>query len=91
MELDSSEQVQEISSEYAEECIIKAGSEFKQSASLGVQTGKLTSLKNQLDTVVTSHIDSSISSTLKTSRKITQKYCLQDGLAPGTQAIKKSI
>ena len=89
LELDSSEQVQEISSEYTEECIIKTGSEFKQSASLGVQTGKLTSLKNQLDTVVTSHIDSSISSTLKTSRKITQRYCLQDGLAPGTQAMKK--
>ncbi len=89
LELDSSEQVQEISSEYTEECIIKAGSEFKQAASFGFQTGKLTSLKNQLDTVVTSHIDSSVSSTLKTSRKITQTYRLQEGLTPGKQAIKK--
>lgn len=89
LELDSSEQVQEMSSEYTEECIIKTGTEFKHSASFGFQTGKLTTLRNQLDSVVTSHIDSSISSTLKKNRKITTTYRLQDGLEPGKQAIKK--
>lgn len=89
LELDSSEQVQEMSSEYTEECIIKAGSEFKQSVNFSFQTGKLTSLKNQLDNVVTCHIDSTISSTLKTNKKITKTYRLQDGIEPGKQAIKK--
>lgn len=89
LELDSSEQVQDISYEYTEECIIKAGAEFKQSTILGFQMGKLTSLKEQLDTVVTSHIDSSISSTLKTSKKITQTYRLQEGVEVGKQAVKK--
>lgn len=89
LELESSEQEQEISSEYTEECIIKAGVEFKQAASFGFQTGEITSIKNQLDTVVTSHLDSSISSTLKTNRRITQKYRLQDGVESGKQVIKK--
>lgn len=91
LELDSSEQVQDISYEYTEECIVKYGTEFKQSTSFGFQMGKLTSLKDQLDAVVTGHIDSSISSTLKTSKKITQTYRLQEGVESGKQAVKKSI
>lgn len=89
LELDSSEQVQDISYEYTEECIVKYGTEFKQSTSFGFQMGKLTSLKDQLDAVVTGHIDSSISSTLKTSKKITQTYRLQEGVESGKQAVKK--
>lgn len=91
LELDSSEQVQDISYEYTEECIVKYGTEFKQSTSFGFQMGKLTSLKDQLDAVVTGHIDSSISSTLKTSKKITQTYRLQEGVESGKQAVKKYL
>lgn len=90
-EIGLSEQVQVISYEYTEECIVKAGTEFKQSTSLGFQMGKLASLKGQLDAVVTSHIDSSISSTLKTSKKITQTYRLQEGVESGKQAVKKNV
>ena len=89
LELDSSEQVQELTSEYVKECIVKAGTEFKKSANFGFETGKLASLKNQLDAVVTSHIDSTFSITLKSNKKITQTFKLQDGLETGKQAVKK--
>lgn len=89
LELVSSEQVQEMSSEYTEECIVKSGTEFKQSVNFGFQTGKLMSLKEQLDAVVTSRIDSSVSSILKHSKKNTQTFRLQEGVEPGKQAVKK--
>ena len=87
--LDSSEQTLEYSYEYTKDCIIKAGTEFKKSANVGLETGKLASLKSQLDTVVTSHIDSSLSLSVTHRKKVTQTYKLQDGIEEGKQAVKK--
>lgn len=89
LELDSSEQVMEISSEYTKDCIIKAGTEFQKSTNLGFQTGKLASLRSQLDDVVTSRIESTLSFTLKQNKKMTQTYKLQDGKEEGKQVVKK--
>ena len=85
----SSEQTLEYSYEYTKDCIVKAGAEFKKSANVGLETGKLASLKSQLDTVVTSHIDSSLSLSVTHRKKVTQTYKLQDGIEEGKQAVKK--
>lgn len=87
--LDSSEQTLEYSYEYTKECIVKAGTEFKKSANVGLETGKLASLKSQLDVVVTSHIDSTLSLSAKHKKKVSQTYRLQDGIEEGKQAVKK--
>lgn len=85
----SSELTQEYSYEYTKECRIMVGTESKESANIGLEAGKLASLKSQLDTVVTSHIDSSLSLSVTHKKKITQTYKLQDGVEEGKQAIKK--
>lgn len=54
-------QTQEYSYEYTQECKVMAGTEFKESTNMVLEAGKLASLKSQLDSVVTSHIDSSLS------------------------------
>jgi len=87
--LASSEHTQEYSYEYTKECIVKAGAEFRKSANMGLEAGKLASLKSQLDTVVTSHIDSSMSLSVTHKKKISQTYKLQDGIEEGKQAVKK--
>ena len=85
----SSEQTQEYSYEYTKECKVMAGTEFKESANVVIEAGKLASLKSQLDTVVTSHIDSSLSLSVTQKKKITQTYKLQEGIEDGKQAVKK--
>ena len=85
----SSEQTQEYSLEYTKECKVMAGTEFKESANIVLEAGKLASLKSQLDSVVTSHIDSSLSLSVTQKKKITQTYKLQEGIEEGKQAVKK--
>lgn len=65
----SSEQTQEYSLEYTKECKVMAGTEFKESANIVLEAGKLASLKSQLDSVVTSHIDSSLSLSVTQKRR----------------------
>ena len=86
---DSSEYTQEYSYEYTKECIVKAGAEFKNSANVGLETGKLASLRSQLDSVVTSHIESSLSLSATHKKKVSQTYKLQDGIEEGKKAVKK--
>lgn len=85
----SSEQTQESSYEYTEECKVMAGTEFKESANMVLKAGKLASLTSQLDSVVTNHIDSSLSLSITQKKKITQTYKLQEGIEEGKQAVKK--
>lgn len=85
----SSEQTQEYTYEYTKKCIIKSGTEFKKSVNVGLETGKLASLRSQLDTVVSSHIDSSLSLSTTQKKRITQTYNLQDGIEDGKRAVKK--
>ena len=67
----SSVQTQEYSYEYTQECKVMAGTEFKESTNMVLEAGKLASLKSQLDSVVTSHIDSSLSLSVTHKKKIT--------------------
>ena len=46
-------------------------------------------MKSQLDVVVTSHIDSTLSLSAKHKKKVSQTYRLQDGIEEGKQAVKK--
>ena len=87
--LASSEHTQEYSYEYIKECIVKAGTEFRKCTNMGLEIGKLASLKSQLDTVVTSHIDSTMSLSVTHKKKISQTYKLQEGIEEGKQAVKK--
>ena len=84
----SSEQMQEYSYEYTKECKVMARTEFKESTNMVLEAGKLASLKSRLDSVVTSHIDSSLSLSVAQKKKITQTYKLQEGIEEGKQAVK---